>query len=130
MLLEIYLIIAKCYTAPCYRHMIWNINLWKLPKWWFCHVWDLWLAKIEVTIQSFLLHLSRSVYFVTYLSTAHINCVIIFKFNQASSCAPFLLGLQCWVRWVEPSTKFSKRFDLTWPQSSDLRISESGCWER
>ena len=32
--------------------------------------------------------------------------------------------------WVEPSTKFSKRRSLTGSQSSDLRISESGCWER
>ena len=31
-------------------------------------------------------------------------------------------------RWVEPSTKFSKRRGLTGSQSSDLRISEGGCW--
>ena len=40
-----------------------------------------------VNIQSFLLHLSRDVYFVTYFlqllnNGAQINCVIIFKFKQ------------------------------------------------
>ena len=48
--------------------------------------------KVKVTIQSFLLHLSRSVYFVTILQLlnngAHINCVIIFKCTPP----PFLLG--------------------------------------
>ena len=33
-------------------------------------------------------------------------------------------------RWVEHSTKFPKRRGLTGSQSSDLRISEGGCWER
>ena len=48
--------------------------------------------NIKVTIQSFQLHLSRSVYFVTILQLlhngAHINCVIIFKCTPP----PFLLG--------------------------------------
>ena len=115
MLLEIYLIMVKCYTAPRYIHLIWNINIWKVPKWWCCHFWDLWLVKVKVTIQSFLLHLSRSVYFVTYLSTAYINCVIIFKFNQASSCAPLLPS--CWgcgvgQGWLSLLLNFQK--GLTW----------------
>ena len=97
MLLEIYLITVKCYTAPRYIHVIWNINLLKLPKCRCCHVWHLRLVKVKVTIESFLLHLSRSVYFVTYPSTSRINFVIIFNFKQTSSCAPLLQF--CWVGW-------------------------------
>ena len=74
--MEIYLIILKCYTAPRYIHLIWNINIWKVPKCWCRHFWHLclWLVKVKVIIQSFLLHLSRSVYFVTYLTTLKCSC--------------------------------------------------------
>ena len=33
-------------------------------------------------------------------------------------------------QWVEPSTEFSKRKGLTGSQSSDIRISEGGYWEK
>ena len=55
LLLESYLIMVKCYI-----HLIWRMNIWKVRKWWCCLFWDLWLVKVKVTIQSFLLHLSRS----------------------------------------------------------------------
>ena len=55
LLLESYLIMVKCYI-----HLIWKMNIWKVPKWWWCLFWDLWLMKVKVTIQSFLHHLSRS----------------------------------------------------------------------
>ena len=50
------------------------------------------VKNVKVTIQSFLLHLSRNVYFLTILqllhNRAHVNCVILFKCTPP----PFLLG--------------------------------------
>ena len=54
LLLESYLIMVKCYI-----YLIWKMNIWKVRKWWCCLFWDLWLVKVKVTIQSFLLPLSR-----------------------------------------------------------------------
>ena len=52
------------------------------------HFWDLWLVKVKVTTQCFLLHLPRTVYIMTYFELlnngAHINCVITFKSKQTS----------------------------------------------
>ena len=88
LLQEIYLVMVKWYTASCYIHLIWNINIWKVPKWWCCHLWDLWLMKVKVTIRSFLLHLSKASIswhiFQLLNNGAPINCVIIFKFKQTS----------------------------------------------
>ena len=65
---------VKCYRGPCYIHLIWNINIWKVRKCWCRNFWRLYLVKVKVTIQSFLLHFSRSVYFMIYLATFKYWC--------------------------------------------------------
>ena len=74
MLVKLYLKMVKCYTVPHYMHLIWDINIWKVPNCWYRHFWHLWLVKVKVTIQSFLVHLSRSAYFVTYVATFKYWC--------------------------------------------------------
>ena len=71
-----YSIMIQWYTAPHYMHLIWNINIWKIPMWWCCHFRDLWLVKVKVTIifSSISWHI-----FQLFNNGAHINCVIIFR---------------------------------------------------
>ena len=113
MLVGICVIMVKCYTAPRYVHLIWNINIWKVPKCWCCHFQHLWLVKVKVTLQSF----------VHYYQEASISRHILQLFNNGAHMKlyhyfqvqikfiivwtpPFLLG------GIEPPTKFWKRGGL------------------
>ena len=65
--------------------LIWSMLLRTSKKKTCAHFRHLWLVKVKVTLQSFLLHLLRCFYFL-YLAFflnngVHNNCIIIFKFK-------------------------------------------------
>ena len=107
---------VKCYRVPCYIHLIWNINIWKVPKCWCRNFWRLYLVKVKVTIQSFLLHFSRSVYFMIYLATFKYWCSYQFYLSSNKLHSVHPSPHFCW--GVDPSAEFSKR---GLKRSQDLR---------
>ena len=130
-----YLLVCHPYVTRMYSYVI-RMSLVCTRMSSVCHSYVVlpWtLMKVKVTIQSFLLHLSRSVNFAKYLSTFQIMVLISIMLlysssNKLHSVHPSLLPGRGGE--FEPSTKFLKRRGLTGSQSSDLRISEGGFWEK
>ena len=130
-----YVLVCHLYVARIYLYAI-RMSLVCTRMSSVCHSYVVlpWtLMKVKVTIQSFLLHLSRSVNFAKYLSTFQIMVLISIMLlysssNKLHSVHPSLLPGRGGE--FEPSTKFLKRRGLTGSQSSDLRISEGGFWEK